>query len=88
MKDDGPDRVYPQPMGKQQKDPNYFARRASEERAAAERALDPRARQSHLDLAERYAEAAQQQLAQEGEEAMPEPQAPLPLLPPEFRILP
>jgi hypothetical protein len=32
----------------------YFSRRAEEERAAGTKALDPRARKAHLDLAERY----------------------------------
>jgi hypothetical protein len=36
----------------------YFIRRGSEERQAAERAVDPRARQAHLDLADRYDELA------------------------------
>ena len=69
----------------------YFLRRADEERAAAERATDPRARQSHLDLAERYADAARAVAATtrlKGVEAEPAPIAPAPLLQPEFRILP
>ncbi len=36
----------------------YFERRASEETAAAERAADERARQLHIELAQRYANAA------------------------------
>lgn len=36
----------------------YFSRRANEERAAAMKATHPQARQSHLELAERYAELA------------------------------
>ena len=36
----------------------YLIRRASEERAAAMRARHPNARQSHLELAERYQEMA------------------------------
>jgi hypothetical protein len=39
-------------------DQSYFSRRGSEERKAAERAVDPRARQAHLDLADRYDELA------------------------------
>ena len=35
----------------------YFVKREAEERIAAERAVDPRARQSHLDMAEEYARA-------------------------------
>ena len=66
-------------------DSAYFSRRASEERAAAERALDPRARQSHIDLAERYSQVAQA-APMDGEEEL-EP-ATMPLLRPEFRILP
>jgi hypothetical protein len=34
----------------------YFGRRAQEERGAAMRAANPRARQAHLDMAERYDE--------------------------------
>jgi hypothetical protein len=36
----------------------YFHRRASEERAAAQSAMHPVARQSHLELANRYEEMA------------------------------
>ena len=36
----------------------YFSRRAAEEKAAAEQAVHPTARQAHLDLAERYADLA------------------------------
>jgi hypothetical protein len=36
----------------------YFSRRGSEERKAAETAADPRARQAHLELADRYDELA------------------------------
>ncbi|HEU5286213.1 MAG TPA: hypothetical protein VFU20_06865 [Sphingomicrobium sp.] len=45
-------------MDQFQSDAEYFARRSNEERAAAERATHPRARQSHIDLADRFAEAA------------------------------
>ena len=41
-----------------QGDAFYFSRRGSEERAAATKAADPRARQAHLDLANRYDELA------------------------------
>lgn len=34
--------------------PDYFAARASEERELASTATDPRSRQIHLELAERY----------------------------------
>ena len=37
----------------------YFERRATEERAAADRAAHSSARQSHLELASRYSEMAQ-----------------------------
>ena len=40
-------------------DSDYFRGRASQERAAAEQATDPLVRQIHLDLAQRYEEAAQ-----------------------------
>ena len=72
-------------MGQQQSNSNYFSRRASEERAAAERALDPRARQSHIDLAERYSRAAEKS-EMDGDKSLEPPQA-MPLLTPEFRIL-
>jgi len=36
----------------------YFSRRRSEELLAATKAADPRARQAHLDLADRYEELA------------------------------
>jgi hypothetical protein len=39
-------------------DPLYFSRRGSEERQAAATAADPRARQAHLELADRYDELA------------------------------
>jgi hypothetical protein len=39
-------------------DLNYFRRRAQEEREAAMRAPHPAARQSHIELAERYDELA------------------------------
>ena len=39
-------------------DCQYFTRRAAEERAAAEQATHPVARESHLELAERYADMA------------------------------
>jgi hypothetical protein len=85
IKDADPGLVYPSNMDQGHLDSAYFNRRASEERAAAERALDPRARQSHIDLAERYSRAAQAG-AMEGEKTL-EPAA-MPLLQPEFRILP
>jgi hypothetical protein len=75
-------------MNQHHSDSNYFERRASEERAAAECARDPRARQSHSDLAERYAHAAQADVMEredDGPEAMVAAGA---LLQPEFRILP
>ena len=37
---------------------NYYARRAVQERALAERALDSSARQIHIELASRYAAIA------------------------------
>ncbi len=65
-------------------------RRASEERAAAQRANDPRARQSHIDLAERYAKAARagERAAANDEQHGLDPSITAPLLQPEFRILP
>ena len=70
-------------------DSQYFLRRADEERAAAKRASDPRARQSHLDLAERYTEAARTVgEAIELVEVDPAQITSAPTLQPEFRILP
>jgi hypothetical protein len=39
-------------------DANYFSQRARQERVAAMKAAHPQARQSHLELAERYEELA------------------------------
>ena len=78
-------------MDQSHSDTQYFLRRADEELVAAERARDPRARQSHLDLAERYANAARAVAAKNRlklVEAEPAPIAPAPLLQPEFRNLP
>lgn len=36
----------------------YFGRRASEEREAATKAVNPQARDAHLTMAERYADLA------------------------------
>ena len=70
-------------------DRTYFTRRASEEQAAAERAQDPRARQTHIDLAERYSQAACScETAANDQGAGPESLSAIPLLQPEFRILP
>ena len=69
-------------------DSQYFLRRAEEERAAAKRASDPRARQSHLDLAERYADAAHTVAEAKRLEADPAQITSTPILQPEFRILP
>jgi len=70
-------------------DSQYFLRRAAEERAAAKRASDPRARQSHLDLAERYEDAVRTvSEAVELVEADPARITSAPILQPEFRILP
>lgn len=66
-------------------DRDYLNRRACEERDAAERASNPKAKELHLELAARYAEAAQ------GGGGRPElgiAQAPPhPGLPSDFRIL-
>ena len=73
----------------QRADSQYFLRRSEEERAAAKRASDPRARHSHLDLAERYADAARTMAeAIELVEADPAQIISAPVLQPEFRILP
>lgn len=39
-------------------DRSYFARRADEERSAAEKSEDPKAREAHRQMAERYEEQA------------------------------
>jgi hypothetical protein len=46
-------------------DVEYFGRRAIEEQAAADNASDLRAREAHLQMAERYNELAQAIAAQE-----------------------
>ena len=60
----------------------YLSRRAEEEREAAEKAVSPKARALHKELADRYRDAAG---------GNPPPQAPdgpaKPGLPDEFRIL-
>ena len=75
-------------MDQMTSDSSYFMRRASEERAAAQRAGDPRARQSHIDLAERYANAALAGDAADNDGQTGLPGVAAPLLQPEFRILP
>ena len=76
-------------MDRPASDRAYFLRRADEERAAAKRATNSLARQSHVDLAARYADAARAlEGADNAVEAEPIPNAPVPLLQPEFRILP
>jgi hypothetical protein len=49
-------------------DSNYFGRRAKEERVAAMKAADPRARSAHLQMADRYTELSR---------AIAQPQLPL-----------
>ncbi len=82
---------YPMAMD-QPSDSNYFIRRASEEQAAAARADDPRARQSHIDLAERYCNAARASgsadSADDDDAPTMEPSVAARLLQREFRILP
>ena len=47
--------AFQRPVGEAvESDAVYFARRASEERSAALQARDARARQAHVELAERY----------------------------------
>ena len=45
-------------MARSEPDTLYFERRAIEEAAAAERAADENVRQLHIELAERYSNAA------------------------------
>jgi hypothetical protein len=64
---------------------DYFERRADEERAAAEKAGDERAAQSHRELAKHYHNIAR------GSEEAPGRDAEVPspgILPREFRIVP
>ena len=75
-------------MDKSNADSTYFIRRASEEQAAAERARDPRARQSHLDLAERYSDAARKGEIAPFADPDEAQLAMTPAISPEFRILP
>ena len=80
--------AYPTGMDQATIDTSYFSRRAAEERAAAQRAHDPRARQTHLDLAQRYAQAARSGKTEAAnDERVPEAHTAAPLLQPEFRIL-
>jgi hypothetical protein len=78
-------------VAEQQSDSQYFLRRADEERAAAKRASDPRARKSHLDLAERYTDAAhtvEAAIELKLDEVDPAKITSATILQPEFRILP
>ena len=75
-------------MDQRHTDATYFMRRAGEERAAAERARDPRARQSHHDLAERYSNAARANESANDDALATDVGAAMPLFQPEFRILP
>jgi hypothetical protein len=76
-------------MDKFEPDSTYFARRATEEATAAERASDQRARQLHFELAERYCIASRNGVSTAAGDKVDEaPNAPAPLLPAEFRILP
>ena len=66
-------------------DSAYFTRRASEEQAAAEQARDQKARQLHIELAERYsarAERPEPAVAEKREARTATPPSPA-----EFRIL-
>ena len=87
MKDATAALAYLSDMDQRHSDANYFMRRATEERAAAEQARDPRARQSHHALAERYANAARAGDAANDELPIEAGAAAIPLLQPEFRIL-
>ena len=64
----------------------YFARRASEETAAAERATDQRAKQLHIELAARYFEAARARQAQSGGDGLEAPISAAQTPPPELQI--
>ena len=80
--------AYSQDMDQFEPDSAYFERRASEETAAAERANDERARRLHIELAERYTNAARSgRPAREPAKADDARPTPAPLLSPEFRIL-
>ena len=63
---------------------DYYYRRAEEERAAAERAIDDRAARMHRDLADQY-----EKLANGGSEGSGSDEEQFPgTLPRDFRILP
>ncbi len=68
-------------------DSAYFARRASEETEAAERATNPRARQLHIELAARYFEAARARGTQSVDEPAKAPVAAAPASTAELQIL-
>ena len=61
----------------------YMGRRAQEELDAADRASDPRIRELHIQLAERYREAAAGRLSPRTPDTNPQ----RPLRPDDFRIL-
>jgi hypothetical protein len=89
LKDSVRESAQPIAMKERHSDSNYFMRRASEEQVAAQRARDPRARQSHIDLADRYAKAALFGDNESAEaEPAPEPHMVVPLFQPDFRIIP
>ncbi|HEY0164549.1 MAG TPA: hypothetical protein VGB39_04160 [Sphingomicrobium sp.] len=89
MKDSVGESAQPIGMVQRHSDSNYFMRRASEEQVAAQRARDPRARQSHSDLADRYEQAALfGDLEPSDAEPTHEPHTVVPLFQPDFRILP
>ena len=46
--------------GRSEPDREYLMRRTAEEETAAQRSLDARARQSHLEMARRYREACEE----------------------------
>ncbi len=65
---------------------DYYARRAEEERAAADHAADERAAQPHRELADRYGRlAAGKELAANDRDG---PMSDPGILPKEFRIVP
>lgn len=74
-------------MGDFRSDSAYFARRADEENAAAERATNPRARQLHIELAARYFDAARARRSQSADELEKSPVAAAPASPSELQIL-
>ena len=64
-------------------DRTYLSRRAAEEQEASDRASNPKAKELHAEMAERYRDAAHSKTLPKTRETRPE----RPLVPDDFRIL-